>query len=223
MLLIEEFMSGSQVADLKNLLDQAEYVDGNISAGRAARQVKSNLQCNPRDPHYAQANELVRQAIVHSELLQSWALPNKVTPVTFSKYTEGMRYGNHYDAAVMPLPNAIMRVDVSFTLFLTPPDAYEGGELCINATGAEKRIKGNSGDLVAYASGVDHHVDEVTAGCREVAVGWLQSLVENPQQRQILFDIARVRNEVLNSAGKNEQFDLLQKSYVNLQRMWSRP
>lgn len=223
MLLIEEFISDEQVAELKALLAKARYVDGSISAGRAARQVKNNLQCHPLDPHYAEANEFVRLAITRCDELQSYALPNKVTPVTFSRYGAGMAYGTHLDAAVMPLPNALLRVDVSFTLFLTPPAEYEGGELCIETGGTRRLIKADAGDLFAYASGVSHQVNEVTGGCREVAVGWLQSLVEDPQRRQILFDIYTVRNHILDSIGKTEEYDLLQKSYVNLQRMWVKP
>ncbi len=223
MLLIEEFLSDEQLDELMELLTKAKYVDGSITAGHVARQVKNNLQCDPRDPHYLKANELIRQAIIHCEVMQSYALPNKVTPITFARYGEGMQYGLHFDSAIMPLPNALMRIDVSFTVFLADADEYEGGELYMKTMGIEKRIKGNRGDIVVYASGVEHRVEPIISGTRQVAVGWIQSLVENPRQREILFDVLTVRNRILQTEGKTEQYDLLQKSYVNLQRMWAQP
>ncbi len=223
MLRIEKFLSDDQLDELMELLGNARYVDGSITAGYVARQVKNNLQCDPKDPNYIKANELIRQAIIHCEPMQSYALPNKVTPITFAKYGEGMEYGLHFDSAIMPLPNALMRIDVSFTVFLCDADEYEGGELFMKVAGIEQLIKGDRGDIVVYASGVEHRVNPITSGTRQVAVGWIQSLVENPRQREILFDILTVRNRIMQTEGKTPQYELLQKSYVNLQRMWSRP
>jgi len=223
MLLVESFLTPEKLKALKTLLDATEYVDGRRTAGFAAKTVKNNLQAKASDPNYQKANELVFNAVVQCEPLQAYAYPHRITPIRFAKYGPGMHYGEHFDAALMPIPNAVLRTDLSFTLFLNEPDDYEGGELVVDLMGAERRVKMNAGDLVMYPSGNRHRVTEVTDGCREVAVGWMQSMYASPEQRRILANISAVRYAIMQQDGKNEDFDLLNQAYIMLERMWGNP
>lgn len=223
MLLVENFLSPEQMNELKALLAATEYVDGRNTAGFAAKTVKNNLQAKASDPNYQKANQLVFDAIVQCEPLQAYAYPHRVTPIRFARYGPGMHYGEHFDAALMPIPNAILRTDLSFTLFLNSPDDYHGGELVVDLMGAEREVKLDAGDLVMYPSGNRHRVNEVTTGCREVAVGWMQSMYAAPEQRQILANISKVRYEIMQQSGKSEDFDLLNQAYIMLERMWGNP
>ena len=223
MILIEGFLGPEKLAELRTILQNINYLDGNLSAGLAARQVKNNQQKDERHPDFAKANELVRAALVGSEKLQEYAFPYKVTPIRFSKYGKGMQYGDHLDAAVMPVPGAVIRTDVSFTLFLSPPENYEGGELVVRTDFAERVVKADAGDLVAYDSGNLHRVNEVLDGEREVAVGWIQSIYANSEQRQVLSSISKVRQAIFTEQGQNDHFKLLNKACITLERMWTNP
>lgn len=134
-----------------------------------------------------------------------------------------MGCGDHYDAAVMPLPNAMLRTDLSFTVFLSDPDDYEGGELVVVSEYTERVAKRPAGDMVFYPSARLHRVNEVTAGERQVGVGWVQSMVASTEQRQVLYDIHIARNHILESEGKTAEFERLNSAYLNLQRMWAQP
>jgi len=223
MLLIESFLNSEEMAQLKGILAEAPYVSGENTVGAAGQTVKNNLQVKEGHQNYIQANQIVRNAIVQCEALQNYVFPHVVTPIRFAKYGPGMYYGDHFDAALMPLSNAVLRTDLSFTLFLSSPSDYVGGELVVNLTGAEKTVKGESGDLFLYPSGNQHRVEEILTGNREVAVGWIQSMYAMPEQRQILANISTVRHRIFNEKGKNEDFDRLNQAYITLERMWAKP
>nr|WP_223287248.1 Fe2+-dependent dioxygenase [Halomonas elongata] len=114
-----------------------------------------------------------------------------------------------------------MRTDLSFTLFLEEPEHYEGGELLIDNTAGEQTYKLPAGALVLYPSSTLHRVEPVTEGRRLAAVGWVQSQVRDPQQREILFDLDTTRRQIFEQSGKTRHFDLISKSLTNLLRMWA--
>ena len=146
-----------------------------------------------------------------------------MTPVTFAKYGPGMRYADHVDAAIQFVPNRFLRTDISFTIFLAPPDSYEGGELVVDSMGAERAVKGNAGDMFVYHTGITHRVNEVKNGWRKVAIGWIQSLVAGHEHREILYNLLRARTRTLETAGRGETYDLINSAYVNLQRLFAQP
>jgi PKHD-type hydroxylase len=223
MLLIEGFLGAEKLAELNNLLHKVPFVDGKATGGVHGSQIKNNRQADVRHVAYAPANSLVLQAIMNCEILQSYALPHVMTPVTFAKYGPGMRYADHVDAAIQFVPNRFLRTDISFTIFLAPPDSYEGGELVVNSMGAERAVKGNAGDMFVYHTGITHRVNEVTSGWRQVAIGWIQSLVAGHEHREILYDLLRARTRTLETEGRGETFDLINSAYVNLQRLFAQP
>jgi PKHD-type hydroxylase len=134
----------------------------------------------------------------------------------FSAYEPGMHYGSHVDDALM----AGIRTDVSFTLFLSDPESYGGGELTIESASGEDAVKLAAGSLLAYPSTTLHHVAPVTRGTRLAAVGWARSFVRNGAQREMLFDLDTARRQLFTREGKSAEYDLVSKSLANLLRMW---
>jgi PKHD-type hydroxylase len=138
-----------------------------------------------------------------------------------------MEYGWHTDNALMgeqqneqmDEPN-LMRSDVSLTLFLSQPDTYDGGELVIDTDMGEQAFKLAAGSMLVYPSTALHQVTTVTRGVRFAAVTWIQSLVRQSQEREILFDLDTVRRSLFEKYGKVAEFDLLSKTYANLLRKW---
>ena len=135
----------------------------------------------------------------------------------FSRYEPGMHYGSHVDDALMQG----MRTDVSFTLFLSDPASYDGGELVIESASGEDAVKLAAGALVAYPSTALHHVAEVTRGARLAAVGWARSYIRDGARRELLFDLDTARRQCSRARARRAEYDLVSKSLANLLRMWA--
>jgi PKHD-type hydroxylase len=128
-----------------------------------------------------------------------------------------MHYGAHVDDALMEG----MRTDVAFTLFLSEPASYAGGELAIESPAGEEAFKLAAGALVAYPATSLHRVQAVTRGSRLAAVGWARSFVRDAARRELLFDLDTARHQMFARDGKSAHFDLVSKSLANLLRMWA--
>jgi PKHD-type hydroxylase len=214
---ISGILDSSQVAEAREELAQAAFVDGRVSAGWHARLVKNNLQAAGADQRVAALRETLAGRIGAHPLFRLAARPKTVTPLILSRYEQGMDYGSHVDDALMHG----MRTDVSFTLFLSEPDSYDGGALVIESPAGEDDVKLPAGSLVAYPATTLHRVAPVTRGTRLAAVGWVRSFVRDAAQREILFDLDSARQRLFEREGKTAEFDLLSKTSANLLRMWA--
>lgn len=218
---IGDVLSDEVLENVRSELAQVEFRDGRETAGWHAWTVKRNTQASGRDGRVARLREAVGTALERHALFAMVARPRRITPVLFSRYEVGMEYGAHVDDAVMNSPHGRIRTDISFTLFLSAPDHYDGGELVTDTTAGEQQYKLPAGSLVLYPSSTLHRVNPVTRGERLAAVGWVQSQVRDPAQREILFDLDTTRRQIFDAQGKTEQFDAISKSLANLTRMWA--
>jgi PKHD-type hydroxylase len=200
-------------------LGQGAYEDGRVSAGLIARDLKNNLQVK-RDAEAAQkCAPLILEALRRNATFYSIALPHRIHGPIFNRYDVGMTYGSHVDNAIMGEPAGI-RSDVSATLFLSPPDSYEGGELVLQEHQSERRIKLPAGSMVVYASTNVHRVEPVRRGTRIAAIFWIQSLVRDEPKREILYDLNEVLAGLRDKLDGNEQVALA-SIYSNLMRQWA--
>lgn len=217
---IPELLSPNEVEAMRRVLDQSPFVDGRLSAGKAAEQVKHNTELDRDVPQRDTLAQIVVTALYRSDRFRNAALPNKLGTPIFARYTPGMTYGWHVDDPVMG-QGPYYRTDVSFTIFLSEPDEYDGGELVVRTAFGEQKTKLKAGDAVIYPSGTLHQVAEVTRGVRLVAIGWVQSMVRDPAQREILFELAGARDKLLADAPGSAETDAVDHAYINLLRMWS--
>lgn len=210
-------LSAEKAAALRDLLDDpAVFADGRATAGWAARQVKNNEQVAPG----ARAETLgrtVEAALQANEVFNAYARPKAFVRTQFSRYTPGMAYGTHVDDALM----GGVRTDLSFTLFLSDPHSYSGGELVIETEAGETAVKMAPGAAVIYPTGALHRVDPVSEGVRLAAVGWVRSYVRRADRRDILFDLDIATRTIAETDGKNAVYDRLAKTKANLMRMWA--
>jgi PKHD-type hydroxylase len=216
---IPDVLSAVELRHLQASLKEAEFVDGKVTAGWYAKLVKNNQQL---PGHTAQASDLkglVIEALNRNSLFQTAVRPRRIHSILFSRYTPGMSYGRHTDNALMG--EQLLRSDVSFTIFLSEPTSYQGGELVIEGADYERAYKLAAGAAIIYPSSTLHRVDPVTEGTRLVAVGWVQSLIRDPGEREILFDLDTARRVLFAKEGKTDEFDLITKSLANLLRKWS--
>jgi len=221
LLVISAVLDADKLARVRSLLDQGNFVDGRLSAGKTARRVKHNEELEPASRYMEQLNNLVMGSLVQHPLYQAGAMPYRVATPYYARYTRGMAYGDHVDDPVMGPPGGQYRSDVSTTVFLNGPDDYQGGELVIQTSYGQQALKLPAGDAVIYPSSSLHHINEVTAGERLVAVTWTQSMLRDPQQRELLFQLYQAREELLDTQPDSEVATRVDHAYVNLARMWS--
>lgn len=199
------------------LAQEGLFEDGAKTASGAAKAVKSNLQARKGDAVVKRASDMVRETLEQNSDFQAAALPAKFARITFSRYTAGMSYGTHVDNAFI---NGV-RTDLSFTLFLSDPDSYRGGELIIKRHDGDEAVKLPSGALYLYPSDTLHSVAPVEEGERLAAVGWVQSRVRLEEHRAVLFDLDRT----LRQLPKTEDAEPLRLNLLrvrnSLLRLWA--
>lgn len=217
---IPSVLDRSELDNVRRLLAGAAFVDGKLSAGQAARRVKHNQEVDRDAREIEQLNNLLMNKLVQHPVYRSAALPLHIAAPYYARYTPGMQYGEHVDDPIMGADGQLYRSDLAITVFLSEPSAYDGGELAINTPFGEQLVKLPAGDAVMYPSSSLHRVTEVTRGERLVAVTWLQSLVRDPARRELLHELNHVRERLIASAPESEDARLINKTYVNLVRMW---
>ncbi|WP_332767733.1 Fe2+-dependent dioxygenase [Phenylobacterium sp.] len=218
-LCIEDVLSAGDLEAIRGEIARSGFRDGRATAGWSARRVKNNLQMEAGDPCYERVAGRITAALRANEVFMQAALPRALRPPLISRSDVGMGYGRHMDDALMGEP--YVRTDLAYTLFLSAPDAYEGGELVIESASGELDFKLAAGGLVLYPATYLHKVEIVRAGTRLVAVGWAQCCVRDAGRRELLFDLQRARRMVLADTGGGEAFDLMSKACGNLLRLWS--
>lgn len=218
---IKQVLDARRLNEVRALLETAEFVDGKLSAGDEARQVKSNEELSPNSPQRRRLDANVMSALIQHPEYKNAALPLKVATAFYARYTPGMQYGFHVDDPVMGPMQGRYRSDVSTTVFLNSKDEYAGGELVIRTPMGEQVIKGDAGDAIIYPSSYWHKVAEVTEGVRLVAVTWAQSMVKSSEQRELLYQMAQAREGVMAKLPQSEEAANISTAYSNLMRMWA--
>ena len=195
--------------------DERLFKEGRLTAGWHARDRKHNLQARG-EPLVEALLGRVSAALTSHSLLQAAARPRNFVRMMISRYDTGMGYGTHVDDALMDA----QRTDLSFTLFLSPPEEYEGGHLVIDEPAGERAFALEAGGLLLYPSTSLHRVEPVTRGSRQVIVGWIRSLIRSPDAREILFDLDRVIAALRADKVAGDALELLLKTRSNLLRQW---
>lgn len=224
MLHIPGVLSPEQVAECRQLLQRARWVDGKVTAGFQSAMAKDNLQLPQDSPEARIMGEMILAALRRNPLFVSAALPNKVFPPLFNCYQGGQSFGLHVDNAVreVPVSGQKIRTDLSATLFFTGPDEYDGGELVVEDTYGAHSVKLPAGDLILYPSTSLHRVNPVTRGARVCSFFWLQSMVRDDGQRSLLFDLDQGIQQINQALGAAHASSVqLTGVYHNLLRRWA--
>jgi PKHD-type hydroxylase len=223
LLQIPQVLSAEQAAQLRARIEAAQWVDGNVTAGHQSAQVKRNEQLPEEAPIAREAGEVVMAALARNQLFFSAALPRQVYPPLFNRYAGDMEFGNHVDGAVRvhQPTNRRLRADISATLFLTPPDDYDGGELLVEDTYGTHSVKLAAGDMVIYPATSLHRVTSVTRGARISSFFWIESMVRDDAQRALLFDMDMALVRLNLQTPGNPSLVALTGCYHNLLRMWA--
>lgn len=218
---INQVLTADELAHLRALIDGADWISGRHSAGVDAAAQKSNCEMNQDSDAWRQVNQLVVQRLYRHPEFQSAVLPHRVSAAFVSRYAPGMSYGAHVDDPVMGQAQARYRSDVAVTVFLSDDTGYEGGELVVHTRFGRVEVKLPAGCAVAYPASSLHEVTPVRSGERIACVLWAQSLVRDPQQREILADLDDARRALKLSTPRAQVTARVDQAYMNLVRMWA--
>lgn len=220
---IPEILSAEQVKQCRETLDQAEWIDGKVTAGYQSAKAKDNMQLPEDHPVARRLGDMVLESLQRSSLFMAAALPLKVFPPLFNRYQGGQSFGSHVDNAIRQVTGTPHRVrtDLSATLFLADPDDYDGGELSIEDTYGVHSVKLPAGHLALYPASSLHHVRPVTRGARLASFFWIQSMVRDDGERTLLFDLDMAIQRIHVDAPDHPSNVQLTGVYHNLLRRWA--
>ncbi|MHA6719677.1 Fe2+-dependent dioxygenase [Sphingomonas sp. RS6] len=221
---IPDLLDTAQVERVRAIIDAGEWADGNITSGPQAALAKRNEQLVEGCAAHREAGAIILDALGKSPLFVAAALPLKVFPPLFNRYAGGQNFGTHVDNAVRIQRGSEFRVrsDLSMTVFLEAPDAYDGGELLIEGLFGAQSVKLPAGHAILYPSSSLHRVTPVTRGARVASFFWLQSMVRDDAARRILFDLDRSIQTLAVELGQGHaQLVELTGVYHNLLRRWA--
>ena len=223
LLTIPDVFPPEQVVLIRRKLDAAEWVDGRVTAGYQSAMAKDNAQIPEGHPIAQEAGELILQALGQNPLFVSAALPMKVFPPLFNRYSGGQSFGTHVDNAIRHLKGTSHRVrsDLSATLFFSQPEEYDGGELIVEDTYGIHSVKLPAGHMVLYPSSSLHKVQPVTRGARVSSFFWIQSMVRDDGARTLLFDLDNVNQRISAEQPNSPAAVKLTGIYHNLLRRWA--
>lgn len=221
-LILQGVLAPEDLERVRTELDALVWSSGKRTAGAAARGVKENLQADGSDPKVQALEKFVADALRRHPMFEMAARPARITRLMFSRYEPGMTYGAHTDDALMGSGDDKLRTDLAFTIFLADRATYEGGALVVTTALGEQEIALEAGDAILYPAGSIHFVAPVTRGVRLAAVGWVQSYIADPGQRELLFDLSVTRSRLAQAGVAREDLLPLDKSISNLMRMWAR-
>jgi len=214
--------SKDEVATLRQRLDAGPWADGNVTSGHQSATAKVNRQLPEDSAEAREVGALVLQALNANPMFVSAALPHTIFPPLFNAYEGGEHFGTHVDNAIRQRGNVRIRSDLSATLFLEEPEAYDGGELIIEEMYGPQSVKLPAGDLVLYPSKSLHRVTPVTRGRRVASFFWIQSLVRDDADRETLFRLDVAIQRVNADKGPKDPAVLeLTAVYHNLMRRWA--
>jgi PKHD-type hydroxylase len=224
LLQIPDVLSAEQIEQARRLLDEAEWVDGRVTAGRQSAMAKDNMQLPEDHPVARQLGEMILGELQQNALFISAALPARVFPPLFNRYRGGQSFGNHVDNAIRQAPNGLrIRTDLSCTLFLAEPEDYDGGELVVEDTYGVQSVKLPAGHMILYPSTSLHHVRPVSRGERLASFFWLQSMIREDGQRTLLFDLDTAIQRLSMDVPQHPANVQLTAVYHNLLRQWAEP
>ncbi|MBN8844999.1 MAG: Fe2+-dependent dioxygenase [Sphingomonadales bacterium] len=224
MISVPDLLDAESVARIRQIIDAAEWVDGNITAGSQSALAKKNEQIPEGSAAAREAGGIILKALGNSPLFFAAALPLKVYPPLFNRYGEGQTFGTHVDNAVRIQRGSDFRLrsDLSVTVFLEDPAAYDGGVLVVEDYFGTQQVKLPAGHAVVYPSSSLHHVTPVTRGTRVASFFWLQSMVRDTDARRLLFGLDQSIQRITGQLGGTDRSVIeLTGVYHNLLRRWA--
>lgn len=218
-------LSREQVQLARNILRDAPWADGRMTAGEQSARAKNNEQLPETCEATLALQKMILDGLARNQLFFSAALPKEISPPLVNRYGGSANsFGNHVDGAVRYLRDGRGRVrtDLSCTVFLAEPQEYDGGELVVEDTYGKHGVKLPAGDMVLYPGTSVHRVEPVTRGFRIASYFWVESMVRSDERRRLLYDMDTHLMELRGTVGETNPAVIgLTGTYHNLLRHWA--
>ncbi len=221
MLHIPNLIEKNQLQIMRQAMESASFIDGKLSAGKTAKKIKHNEELEYNNEIAQNLGRIMIGHLYSHEPFRQAAMPYRIAAPLFARYKPGMHYGAHIDDPVMGGDGQRFRCDIAVTLFINNPDEYQGGELCIKTAFGTQKAKHAAGDIILYPASSLHYVDSIDSGERLVGIVWVQSMVRDPAQREILYDLVQARDQLSGSEQHQKAYEQVDHSYTNLVRRWA--
>ena len=221
---IPNVLTKEQVQYFRDEMDKIEWVYGKVTAGTLSATVKHNQQLPEDHPLTHLLSTIILESLGQHPLFLSAAVPLDIIPPLFNRYENNESFGFHVDNSIRRIrgTNERLRTDLSCTVFLSEPEEYIGGELVIEDTYGYHEVKLPAGDMVLYPSTSLHEVTAVTEGCRVASFFWVQSMIRDDAERDMLFKLDQsVQNLRMQLGDTHQEVIKLTNLYHNLMRKWA--
>jgi PKHD-type hydroxylase len=220
---IPDVLNPEQITQARKVLDEANWVDGRVTAGHQSIRTKNNQQLPEDSPAAQQLGEMILTALGQNATFVAAALPHRVFPPLFNRYQSGQSFGTHVDNAIRQITGTSHRIrtDLSATLFFSRPDEYGGGELIIEDKYGLQTVKLPAGHMLLYPASSLHQVRPITSGARVSSFFWIQSMVRDESERTLLFDLDVSIQRLNNDRSEDPIAVQLTGVYHNLLRRWA--
>ena len=86
---IPNVLNKEQLIECRKLLDNANWIDGKLTAGNQAKNVKNNFQLSENDELTAYLREIITNSLNSNPLFISAALPKHIISPFFNRYENG--------------------------------------------------------------------------------------------------------------------------------------
>lgn len=218
---VPKFLNDENLMLVDELIADGKFSDGAATTGAPTKSVKKNLQIDfAQHPRRDEFLQMISSVANSNTMMRSSAYPRRMTHPLLSKYETGMSYGWHIDNPIMSAMGNPVRTDIACTVFISDSSDYEGGELVVRTSSGDVRVKLDRGDAFIYPATSRHQVLEVTRGQRLAVVFWIQSMVPEASQREILHDLGIAYDRILRESPESEALQTIQRSQTNLLRRW---
>jgi PKHD-type hydroxylase len=218
---IDGILTPAELEKAHALIRQTQFDDGSATVGAIAASRKRNLQMRANSEPARQLAAMVQQALLQNDEFTRLTVPRRMH-IAFNRYEAGMEYGPHHDAGVVGVGmDRAVRTDISMTLFLNHPTDYDGGVLTIDTPFGMQEVKLPAGSAIVYPGNLRHWVTPVTRGARLATIGWVQSMIRNPEQRRIVSDLNLLRRYLVTSKADEDMQQTAANAYQDLLRQWA--
>ncbi|MBX2802792.1 MAG: Fe2+-dependent dioxygenase [Myxococcales bacterium] len=216
-LVVDDLLSSAEAQQCRQAVLTLPFDEGRQTAGRFGQTSKRNGQLRA-DTFDEGRKELLDRMMTHPEVSVR-VRPGRALAPVINRYEVGDGYDWHTDN---PIQSGI-RADISYTLFLSEPDNYDGGELVVRTPDGERVFKLAAGSAVFYDSAALHRVQPITRGQRLAAIGWVQSMFREPRDRELMATLRRAIEQVEALEDQRELFLSLCSVEAELGRRWVQP
>lgn len=220
---IPDVFTRDEAAAMHEALNAADWLDGKVTAGAQSAKAKRNRQLAESHPLAHDLGQRILDRLAGNAVFMAAALPEKIYPPLFNRYEPGHDFGDHIDNAIRPINGTLERVrtDLSATLFLAEPDSYDGGELVIRTSFGTHAVKLPAGSMLLYPGTSVHRVEPVTRGARVASFFWVQSLIRDNGEREILLEMDMAIQRLTQTGADQDALIRLTGAYHNLLRRWA--